>query len=437
MFKKLKYKLWKHLTKELVSDEIIKKAALVNTYASMHRSKNSVPELDADKKYSPPKITTETINTRIDAKQLPKIVAINGLFYSGSSTLVGLFQEFDNIRVVGYPEKPWIKNVTDKEMQSECCFMSQSGFVEMIQSFKKESPEAISLKIRKFISSINNAYKNKRVAAWENLPGIYNDTFKEITQKLLFSILDLDDHTKEFMQSKLFPHVAKDVDEFPFDSCSFVLGKGRKRYLSYRFADLTDEEFKNHVSEYLEKFFSILEGKEFVAYDQFLPKRYLEALNQYMRNPIKQIVVVRDPRDQFLSIYRRDITWWLRSAKDIKDHHINRLSEFPEDNPHRIIIRFEDIVLNYEHTKRRIMNFLGLKSENHVAPKSIFDPSISVTNIGAYRKFHRQEYIQEIEKELGEYCFYPEKENLSNEAIQLLISSGNWDDKFGINNKSN
>lgn len=440
MIKKIKYKIWKHLTKSLVPDGIIKKTVLESTYEYVKEGRKQVSPAALPQETAPcVEMSVENFPKPIEdekgnAFHLPKIVAIQGIFFSGSSTLVGMFNEFDNMRVVGSPEIAWTKNSSKAEMPSECCFFHASGFVEMVQSFKKEPPEVVSHRIRKFILSVNNAYRNKRIAT-ENLPSLYNDTFKEITQDLLLKILDLDDHTREFMKTREFPHNAVDArNDATYDSCNFTIGEGKSRYIFYKFADVSEETFHRAIAGYLAQFFSIIDGKEYIVYDQLLPRKTMEVVNRYLSTPIKQIVVYRDPRDQFLAADRRDVAWLPRTAYGLKGHNKRKLNDFSPDDPNRLILRFEDLVLNYDVTRQKIMDFLGLKPENHVAPKSMFDPAISVANIGDYKRYHRQEFMCEIEKELSEYCFYPEKENLSDEAIQLLISSGNWNDVLGIAN---
>lgn len=436
MLKKLKYKLWKHLSKQLITDTLIRRAVLQAVAENNQKKISGVNEVV---NHSPTHTTNKPaiLTTELPvSSNAPKIVAIQGIYYSGSSALIGMFHEFDNIRVVGYSDSSWsVPGAKDKMLDSECLFFSSSGFIEMISAFHDAAPEVMDQKIRIFISKINNVIKNGGFSAFEKIPELYSDTFKIITRKFLLKILYLDEHTREYMQTRLFPTAAYENDDASYDSCNFMFGSGKKRYVFYRFADLTQEEFRCAVSEYLNHFFSILSGNEYIVYDQLLPRKSLEVVNEYLATPIKQIVIYRDPRDQYVSANRRGTDWMPRTPRGIKDHNIRRLQEFPANNQNRLIIRFEDIVLNYEKTKKRVMDFLGLKPENHIAPKSVFDPAISVANIGAWRQYHRQEFMQEIEKELGEYCFYPEKENLSIEAIRLLISSGNWDDKCGIKNK--
>ena len=84
------------------------------------------------------------------------------------------------------------------------------------------------------------------------------------------------------------------------------------------------------------------------------------------------------------------------------------------------MIRFEDLVLKYDETVKQIMEFVGVDLACHIDKFKNFDPKISCVNIGAYKYFQDQETMKQIEEQLSEYCYYPEKENLSEEAWAML-----------------
>lgn len=428
MFAKWKYKIWKHLTKELVHDDIIKKAAFSHVYGKTHRPNITAPEPKKIIQPSSRAISSSgvvTVKTN-DKKTLPhQIIDVMGTYYSGSSALIGFFSEFDNVRSVGYPDFTWSKNKL-KDSTSECTFFTLSGFWEMVASFGAPPIDA-DLSIKEFISKLNELKRNKKGLAHENLPELYGDYFNEISNKFLFSILDLDEYTREYMKDRLFPVQAYEDDDTTFDQCCFTVGKGKGKYYTYRFAPISQEEFHEHVSEFTRDFLAALGGKQMIVYDHLLFRNYMDMLNKHVLPSVKQVVVMRDPRDQFLSGFRRDLKYLPRSAKKFKELYLYRVKEFSPSNPNRLCVRFEDLVLRYEETTKKIMEFVGLDPKNHVAPKSVFDPSLSVANIGAYRYFHQQDFMNDLETSLKQFCFYPEQENLSEEARLLLKSSGNWD----------
>ena len=59
-------------------------------------------------------------------------------------------------------------------------------------------------------------------------------------------------------------------------------------------------------------------------------------------------------------------------------------------------------------------------SEMDITNSIEVDNVISAQNIGAYKNFIDQDFMKQIEEQLGDYCFYPEKENLSEESWNLL-----------------
>lgn len=371
------------------------------------------------------------IHSIIPSSTPVSVVAIEGFYLSGSSVLVGLLNEFTNVFVVGYSEPSFTKTHV-QTTHSECWFFNASHFPEMISSFQKGTPEEIDAEIKQFIAATKRAYSKKGVIDIENLPELYGDEFRIISRHFLYNILDMDAPTLEFMKDREFPDIDSNrhVDYSEYENCSFVKKAGNKHYLFYQFKEMPKEHFHNYVSEFLKSFFAILgKNSACVAYDQLCHEWYLSCLNQYMEVPIKQICVYRDPRDKFMDVCMRDTYWVPRSldAYCLQERH-KLENMFAEHDPNRLFVRFEDLVLKYDDTVKQIMLFLGLKPEQHHAPKSVFDPIISVANIGQYKYYHRPEIISGIEERMSEYCYYPEKENLSKESIALLKSSGNWDD---------
>ena len=290
------------------------------------------------------------------------------------------------------------------------------------------TPEEADLSIKRFIQNTNQAYRCKRFRSGEFFPLLYGERFKEITQRFLIRIIEMNTYTQVYMKHREFPHAAWEDGDSTWDECSFAMGQGKGRYIHYQFARMTDDQFHEAVSEYLNDFFSIIRGGKILVFDQLLRRDDLELINSYMDIPIKQICVFRDPRDSYLSALRMDVHEQPATVSDFKTYHMNRRNEFSPDYPHRLIIRFEDLVLKYDETCQKIMEFLHLNVEEHIAKKSVFDPQLSVQNIGAYKHYLRPELMREIETEMPECCYVPTKENLSRDSLMLLKTSGNWDD---------
>ena len=125
------------------------------------------------------------------------------------------------------------------------------------------------------------------------------------------------------------------------------------------------------------------------------------------------IVVDRDPRDIYLSAFNaRDPDVGRAAIGNGIDTFISRFkvlrASSSKDSPLVLRIAFEDLALDYDNTKQRIVEHVGADLIGVDDPKcSSFDPDKSAANVGQWRKNsvyhkHRAEIIK-IESELGSY----------------------------------
>lgn len=350
-----------------------------------------------------------------------KFIACQGFFYSGSSALIGLFREFDNTTVMGYPDDLYSASQVS-DLSTEIRFFKNSRLFPLIDAFYNKSPLEQDVLIKKFIVDIYTCYERKGLFSWDKNPELYNDYFLYNSLRFLNNILDLDDYTEKYMKDRKFPVIRPSDSEFL--DCCFLFDKNDQQYVVYKFKKLSLDEFDKYVHEYISNFFRSVSCKEVLVCDQIFGP-YLSQYNKYSEITAKQVCVYRDPRDQFLSAFRLDLSVLPRSIDGFVNFYKNASALKFEDmlknpDPNRLMVRFEDLVLKYDETVEKILNFVGIDKAHHIAPKSVFDPSISAVNIGAYKTFIDQDFMKEIEKRLPEYCYYPEKENLSKEAKAML-----------------
>lgn len=132
----------------------------------------------------------------------------------------------------------------------------------------------------------------------------------------------------------------------------------------------------------------------------------------------KVIFVRRDPRDVYATMInnlrnpKNPDNIYLKPNEDvfffIEDY--KRARAFHEHNKKLmgqklLCLQFEDCVLNYDKTCKKINSFLNLNPKNHIRKKELFNPANSVKTIGLYKNFEDQQAISEIEKHLAEYCY--------------------------------
>lgn len=368
----------------------------------------------------------DTLSSEYVTNLLPKIVAVTGYYFTGSSTVIGFLNEFDNTTVMGYCETQY--SVSNKSL-GEITFFSAGSFFEFVDAFDTDNILEKDLVIKKFINDVYNFY-DRGIRGKSSR--FYNDLFLNAFTSLFYDVLDLDEYTINFMKGQRFPIAWNSADE-KFQNCSFMKGKGISQYIFYKFKDISKADFDHYISVCLNSLFSSIPSEEYLVCDQLLKRNkeqysLVDRLNRYMNDrPIKEICIYRDPRDRFLSAFRFDISWLPRDVDKYAISYTKGLlgKHFSQSSPNRLMIRFEDMVLKYEETTKKIMDFIGVDPAHHVAPKSVFDPAISVVNVGAYKQFVDQDFMKQIEEKMPEYCYYPEKEDLSQEALDLLKGTKN------------
>lgn len=123
----------------------------------------------------------------------------------------------------------------------------------------------------------------------------------------------------------------------------------------------------------------------------------------------RAIIVDRDPRDLYLEakhtliaegrfIPRQDVLSFCEYYRRI------RTKRPTKDTENILILKFEDLIYNYEEATSKIIKFCKLGE--HVRKKQYFNPSRSVNNTQLIRKYPEDESaIRQIEGELEEYLY--------------------------------
>ena len=154
---------------------------------------------------------------------------------------------------------------------------------------------------------------------------------------------------------------------------------------------------------------------EGVIFDQAVNIGQHDDLWPVVFDPYKLIIVYRDPRDQFRNMESLNIftlTYFTRTARifgwEFEDairfrikftldimNSIDALLEREAQNPNILLISFEELVLKYDESKKKIEKFLGIEGIKHMYPKRYFNPELSIKNIGVHK---RSKYAIEAEK---------------------------------------
>ena len=165
------------------------------------------------------------------------------------------------------------------------------------------------------------------------------------------------------------------------------------------------------AKEYILKFLNTIESKENLVLDYGLCDyeadfdKYQDYVGDY-----KYITVYRDPRDvyfqgvillkeKWIPANVEDFVYWYNDKNKNIDKYIN------SNDKRQLLLRFEDLILNYDESVSKILNFLNIDKSHHIAPKTQFRTEISIKNIGLYNNAQYKKQIEYIYAHLKDYCY--------------------------------
>lgn len=136
------------------------------------------------------------------------------------------------------------------------------------------------------------------------------------------------------------------------------------------------------------------------------------------------IIVERDPRDIYSSVISTSNIYvpefekykksqWVKKqmiGDSNVDSFIQRYKAIRENASYMsdvsiLRIRFEDFVLDFDNSSKKIIEFLDLNEIDWLEKTKKFDPQKSCKNIGLWKKYNHLEEIMKIESQLSEYCY--------------------------------
>lgn len=179
------------------------------------------------------------------------------------------------------------------------------------------------------------------------------------------------------------------------------------------FSQPSREQYFESAKRYINRIYSTHPDSKYLVIDHHpLPVQQYERLKNYYGSNTKMIVVDRDPRNIYCSLikYHVKIGVDMSRSHDVEKYvryHKSLRSNLPK-SPDILYLRLEDFVLDYDNTKRRVFDFVGIDVSDHICPKTFFDPSVSIKNLDIWRKYENiypEGTFDKIKDQLNEYCF--------------------------------
>lgn len=173
----------------------------------------------------------------------------------------------------------------------------------------------------------------------------------------------------------------------------------------------SEDEFLYYTRKYIDNLFmSVSNGAEIVMVDQIVPSTNLGRYLRYF-NDIKVTIVDRDPRDIFVlekyvwkdGLLPSDVETFCKWYNYTRDHREQKI--FDEDRVK--FVQFEDLIYNYEKTRKELIEWLGLDEKDHTMQFKCFDPRKSIANTQTWKSYKCDiNDIKYIEKNLPQYLYH-------------------------------
>ena len=175
----------------------------------------------------------------------------------------------------------------------------------------------------------------------------------------------------------------------------------------------SEEEFYTAARHFISGVMDELRLSEHsVVLDQLLLPHNLFRVDNYFGDELRVFAVSRDPRDVYIinkyfwSKTNLGVPFPTDTEAFISFYRRLRESERPAKSNKILRVQFEDLIYNYEASLEKIYSFLGITKQQHSAPRSHFDPAVSIQNTQLF--LANEEYAREAEKiakALPEYIY--------------------------------
>lgn len=330
------------------------------------------------------------------------IVGACGFGSTGSSIITDYLKEFDNVIVKDDMEFTFVSAV--------------DGLIDLeraVMNPHNRTADSISA-IQRYLRFVN-----RKKPIYEKY-GLSSKAFEESAQEFIDAITMSRWYTYQTLGAKSIKDiVAKIMQKYVIPKLEIKKGHRINMWpktevrLSVKPDNFYDAA-KKHIRDLLS--FMGLDKDAIIAFDQPFAGNNPQACFPFFDDPYA-IVVDRDPRDNYVFAKTKLLGKFNYIPIDTVEDYIayyrclRKNQPYLEPNSRILIIKFEDMVYDYETTSQKVREFLHLPENPR--PKSVFDPSLSIANTQVFKRFPQfSEDVKKIEEQLPEYLFdfsrYPE-----------------------------
>lgn len=329
-----------------------------------------------------------------------KLVCIQGFGHSGSGVLLDLFAEFEHVTVLGNHDKNGGSALANKKTVGELDFFRRYGGVYFLENaFKTREFNQRDFMLKSFITLSEYFYLRG---------GVYTDEYMRLTKKFINDLVKFKIKTPSGLEGNAaFKFKEWQYKDYPNLQTPFSYANVKDRYLYY-LKDLSVEEYREIAKGYILSVLQTIESKEYLVLDQFCADGSPDmGIKEEYIGPFKKICVYRDPRDVYVTGCLLKQHWIPKKPYDFVAWYRYNLKGFlsTQKSSSMMVVRFEELVLQYRISITKVLDFLGVDKEKHINPQKYFKPEMSKNNIGLWKSFADQDSIDLIYRELRDFCY--------------------------------
>lgn len=335
------------------------------------------------------------------------IVSSTGFGFTGSTAITDLISEYDGVYTpqvpsyeLGFFTSPHgITNLYNNLVLSnypDAWYSATKYYQNQCEAWSKDG---VKMNYEMFFNGHFMEYSNEYLEKLGGDDYYYNYDFTDVsaTKKILYKIIN-----KIYYVSS----ASKNKGKYGIQNIkplTLFLNK-EKNYLF----DVNEDIFVDETKEYFRKLFGGISKQQIINVHGMVPIQMIDECSKYF-DDLRIIATERDPRDIYLTAKYR----WLTLNYPCKDVDTyckyyrwlrTRLKKYKNANV--LYIRFEDLVFHYDESVKKIEDFLGITSDQHVRMMTKFIPEKSSEGCNLKLKYpEEKENIEKIEGTLPEWLY--------------------------------
>lgn len=314
-------------------------------------------------------------------------IGVTGFYGTGSSAIIDLLREYDEVECA------------IDERYEHYVFLLKDCLFDLGNSLFSESSNymIVDKSINNFIDEMKrqNKYNFGWYGSYKNLTG---NKFMNIVDNFVNEISYTKVLKKNFTQAKgvRFSLIKGVLQVGAAILKGYKIKKFGRVYTFYknnarRYLKVTKEEFLIHARKFIEDYFALFKSNSVMIYDHLLLPEQIHMVDDYFNEDFRLIVVDRDPRDVYISskYIWSQVKWGAQESPFVdniqgfenywKNTHYAMMSN-EKLNKNVLIVNFEDLIYNYDETKKKIEHFCKLDEKKHIKKMEYFNPKESINN---------------------------------------------------------